>query len=436
METSTGQDCLERVLAEHRPADNYCRLTGAYNHRNPSTIRMMDSRILGQISLATTTVARCGLSPAMLYRHPTNDVDKIGNFSLNKQTSKAANKHTACTHRVYKARPIQVLERAEPTMSNKYLAIRKTAPKSESLDLEFDTEADYSESSSENDILTDEDDEGGGGYDNISSRILSSVRNLASSGRESSGQHVNSEGEDTEGESDGTETETETEAEPAAVAGPPSLAVEQAAELLGKLELADIKELLNKTIESKSGTTAGTTAGTNRKAQNSVELLQNNLDVLAGSKTDGFRFLCLCVSCAFGGRKGSLRYNIAFPQIGLYQVLDKIDFGSGKGDELNVSKCCYIGHILLYFWNHSEDLKVRKKFRCLVNEKYGNLGQVIKSKGNIVKEIGSVNLWGKITRPVPSEAKARILRNKKSEFVLDPASFKQVLSVLEINPDE
>ncbi|KAH3680035.1 hypothetical protein WICMUC_000576 [Wickerhamomyces mucosus] len=157
------------------------------------------------------------------------------------------------------------------------------------------------------------------------------------------------------------------------------------------------------------------------------KLIDSNIELINSIPKDfGFKFLALCITCAFGGRKGFQRYSHQLSRFKIDQCLEKLIGCSNKNDKLNVTNLCYIGHIIIYYWGQRE-------IRDCLCRKYGPLDEVIKSSRNIKREIGGENLWSKYKSEVHSKIKKDILKEYEERFQYDEENFEKIMEKLGIS---
>lgn len=168
-------------------------------------------------------------------------------------------------------------------------------------------------------------------------------------------------------------------------------------------------------------------SGQHEKIINRVtKVLKANEDKINSDPKDfGFKFMSVCISCAFGGRKGLARYDKRLDEFDISSVVPQMaDFANGN-EELNVSMACYIGHILLYYW---DDESVRN----VMIRRFGPLDQVVKGKHNITRELGGKHLWAPKTRTIYSPTKSSILEAYENRFQKDPENFEKIMMLFGI----
>ncbi|KAH3677284.1 hypothetical protein WICPIJ_008999 [Wickerhamomyces pijperi] len=157
----------------------------------------------------------------------------------------------------------------------------------------------------------------------------------------------------------------------------------------------------------------------------------NMIEITSDPKGFGLRFLSLCIACAFGGRKGFERYQRdLFNDISFQPMLAKLRGCINHQGGLNVAVCCYVGHVIIYYWNN-EDVR-----NALIRKYGAGLNRVIRGDDNIRKEIGGVNLWSENRSRVSSVKKRDIIDDiAERKFQFDEASMKAVMDKLGIDVD-
>lgn len=134
----------------------------------------------------------------------------------------------------------------------------------------------------------------------------------------------------------------------------------------------------------------------------------------------GFKFLCLCITAAFGGRRGIARYDKWESKYDFISIIPSITDCSNHLRQLNSTMMCYIGHVILYYWDE-------EPFRRAMISKFGPLDKIIKGKDNIRSEIGAKNLWLPKVREVHSLTKKKIIEEFEGRFEKDPENFEKIL---------
>lgn len=155
------------------------------------------------------------------------------------------------------------------------------------------------------------------------------------------------------------------------------------------------------------------------KRMNDV-LSSNSTMINSDRKGFGFKFLSLCITAAFGGRRGVDRYDRDLTSMNLKTVIPKLSNCFNGHRELNITMMCYIGHIILYYWDN-EDVRT-----ALIN-RFGPLDRVVGSKANIRNEIGAKSLWSSKVTPVHSFTKKRIIGEIEEKLLLDEKEFESIM---------
>lgn len=167
-----------------------------------------------------------------------------------------------------------------------------------------------------------------------------------------------------------------------------------------------------------------------KQHENAIKRVKKVLDANTESinsdpKGFGFKFISVCISAAFGGRKGVNRYDENLPEFNIKSVVPQMAGCANFKNELNASLVCLIGHVLLYYWDD-------ELVRSVMCDRFGPLDQVIKGKRNVTREIGGKHLWAPKVHVIKSSRKLRILESYEEKFEKDPENFEEIMMLFGI----